>query len=36
MNLFSSKKQLSDVIVGYRKPNTNHKQYLNTILAEVK
>jgi len=36
MNYFSSKKQLSDTILGYRKPNTNHKQYLNQILAEVK
>jgi hypothetical protein len=36
MNMFSSKKSLSDVILGYRRPNTNHKQYLNLILTEVK
>eukprot|EP00347_Sterkiella_histriomuscorum_P003692 403363311 len=36
MNLFSSKKSLSDAILNYRKPNTNHKQYLNMLLAETK
>jgi hypothetical protein len=36
MNLFGSRKSLHDVIIGYRKPNTNHRHYLNTLLAEVK
>jgi len=36
MNLFGGRKSLQDVILAYRKPNTNHRQYLNALLAEVK
>ena len=28
-----SGKSLSDVIIGYRRPNTDHKQYLSRVLA---
>jgi AP-3 complex subunit delta-1 len=36
MNIFSSKKSLSDVIIGYRRPNTNQKQYLIQTLTHTK
>lgn len=36
MNIFSMRRNLTDVILGYRRPNTNHKQYLTQVLTETK
>ena len=27
---------LADVIIGYRRPNTNHKQYLSKVMAQTR
>jgi len=32
----STSSGLQDVIIGYRRPNTNQKQYLSRVLANVR
>jgi hypothetical protein len=32
----NSSQGLHDVILGYRRPNTNQKQYLNKVMAQTR
>lgn len=36
MDLFTSQQSLSDAILAYRKPGTNHTLYLSQLLSEVR